>query len=369
MGKRELLLVLAFVIAGAVVYRFTAPPPAAGERGFSVSQLVNHIRRGVRGNHSSAETTTTSHYPVDVTQSELRLNLRNGEITIVGEDRPDIEAELRVRSNGFDEAEAQQLARAVAVKIDKAGSQLVASVAFPEAGSQRARLTLKVPARLQVMIETNYGPLTVSGVAGLELASSHGRGEIRKVAGRVTGTYRGGELLVADSGSVKLTTAGTDVKLEQIRGDVTLNMRSGELKAGELGGPIDLDTTGTDISLDKLDNATGILRINAASGSVTLNGLRTEGRIDVHNAEVNAVIDHAAPLAIFSEGGDPVNITPPAGGYQLDAVASNAEINLPEQTLPITTTGREHRASGPVRGGGPTITVRSAHGDITVRNR
>ena len=32
MGKRELLLVLVFVIVGAVVYQATAPPPEPGTR-------------------------------------------------------------------------------------------------------------------------------------------------------------------------------------------------------------------------------------------------------------------------------------------------------------------------------------------------
>jgi len=367
MGKRELLLIVLFVVAGAVVYRFTAPPPTAGERSFSIGQLVNHVRREIRGNRASAETTSTTRYPVKAGESDLRLNLRNGEISIIGEDRPDIEAELHVRSNGFDEAEAGRLARAVALKVEKAGSQILVGASFPEAGSQRARLTLKIPARLRVMLDANYGPLTVSGIAGLELASSHGEGRIRTIAGRVTGAYRGGELLVADSGDVKLTTVGTDVQLERIRGEATLNMRSGELKGADLLGPIDLDTTGTDISLDKLSQATGVLRVHAASGSVRLKGLRTEGRIDVRNAEVDVEIERAAPLAIFSEGGGSVSITPPAGGYQLDAVARGADITLPDRALPVTASGQEHRASGPVRGGGPMITLRTAQGDITVR--
>ena len=39
MGKRELLLVVGFVIVGVVVYQVTAPPPAPGERGFSLGAV------------------------------------------------------------------------------------------------------------------------------------------------------------------------------------------------------------------------------------------------------------------------------------------------------------------------------------------
>ena len=57
-----------------------------------------------------------------------------------------------------------------------------------------------------------------------------------------------------------------------------------------------------------------------------MKGLRTEGRIDARGAEVDAVIERAAPLAIYADGGDSVEITPPAGGYQLDAVANDGSI-------------------------------------------
>jgi len=45
MGKRELVLVVGFVLLGVVVYQFTAPPPPPGSEGFSVGGLIRHIRR------------------------------------------------------------------------------------------------------------------------------------------------------------------------------------------------------------------------------------------------------------------------------------------------------------------------------------
>ncbi len=369
MGKRELLLIAAFAVVGAIVYQFTSPPPAPGEASFSFGQIIENIRRGVRGNRASAEATTTTTHPVDAAITELRLNLPRGEITVAGEDRDTIEAELYVRSNGFDEAEAQRLVKESVFKVDRAGSSLLTTVDFPQAGSQRARLLLKVPARLRLTLGGTSGPLMVSNVASVELGSSRGETSITRIHGRVSGTQRSGEIAVADSGSLKLTTVGSDVRLERISGEATLNMRSGELKASEIGGPIDLDTTGTDVQLEKLEKTTGILRITATSGELSVKGLRTEGRIDVRNARVEAVIDRAAPLAIYSEGGSPVELTPPAGGYQLDAVASDSSITLPAGTLQVTSTGQERRATGPVGGGGPTITIRTTRGNITVRSR
>ena len=368
MGKRELLLIAAFLIAGAIVYQVTAPPPAAGERSFSPGQLLEHIRRTVRGNRASAEVTTRSTHPVEAGVTELRLALRSGDVTITGEDRIDIDAEFRVRSNGYDDTEAQRLARESALTLHRAGSRLVLKTTYPEAGTQRGTIALKVPASLSISFDGGSGELVIARVATVDLGNARGKAELRDISGRVSGNFRG-ELRVTNAGSLKLTTIGADVRLERIRGEATLNTRAGELKGSELAGPIDIDSSGTDIALEKLDKTTGILRINAVSGSVSVKGLRTEGRIDVRSAEVSVEVEHAAPLAIYSEGGDGIEITPPPGGYQLDAVANDGTISLPAGMLEVATSGQDRRATGPVNGGGPTITIRSARGNITVRQR
>jgi hypothetical protein len=369
MGKRELLLIAAFVLVGAIVYQLTAPAPAPGETGFSLGQLIGHIRRGLRGNRASAEGTTTTTHPVEAAITELRLSRLRGPITITGEDRDTVEAELYVRSNGFDETEAQRLVKETVFTVDRAGHSLLSNVRFPDAGIQRARLALKVPARLQVTLDETNGPLNVTNIASVELGSSRGETSISRIRGRVSGTHRGGTMAVVDSGPLKLTAVASDVRLERIRGEATLNMRAGELRGSEIGGPIDLETTGTDVQLEKLEQTTGILRMNVTSGRLSLKGLRTEGRIDVRNARVEIVIDRAAPLAIYSEGNSPVELTPPADGYQLDAVARDGRITLPDGTLQVTSAGQERRASGPVGGGGPTITIRTTRGAIDVRSR
>jgi hypothetical protein len=368
MGKRELLLIIVFVVIGAVVYQATAPPPAPGERSFSLGGMIESLKRHVRGNPGSADVATTSTHPVDPGVTEVRVVGRT-EVTVTGEDRADIGAELNVHSNGFDDAEAQQLARQTLVKIDRAGGRLIATVNFPDPGSQRARLALKIPSRLLAGLDSTSGRMEVTGVAGVELLNTRGEAQIRKIAGRVTGTHRGGTLAVADSGPVKLTTFGSDVRLERIRNEVTITTRGGDLKGSELAGPIDVDANGADIELEKLEKTTGIVRINAAGGSVSVKGLRTEGRIDVRGAEVEVIVDRAAPLSIYSDGGNTVDLTPPAGGYQLDAVATNASISVADDSVPVVTNGQERRASGAVKGGGPTITIRSGRGPINVRAR
>lgn len=369
MGKRELLLIAAFVIAGAIVYQVSAPPPAPGERSFSFGQLIEDFRRHLRGNRASTEVASTITHAVDSSVTELFISDRPPEIAVLGEDRTDISAELRVTSNGYDDAEAQRLASATHLILARDGDRMVATMKYPEPGRQSATLVLHVPRRLQIKINPTGAPTKIAGVASIELINSRGESEFSKIAGRVSGTYRGGELRISDAGAVKLTTNGVDVRLDRIAGETSLNMRGGELRGVEIGGAIDLETNGTDVELEKLDKSAGPLRITANGGSISVRGVRAEGRLDVRGADVEAVIERAAPFAIYAEGGERVEITPPPGGYQLDAVASNGSLTLPAGTLDVVANGEEHRASGPVNGGGPTITLRSAHGSISIRER
>jgi hypothetical protein len=369
MGKRELLLIAAFVVVGAVVYQFTAPPPATGERSFAPGQILEHVRRAMRGNRASADIVTRSTNPLEAGVSELRFELKSANITITGEDRKDIDAELRVHSNGYDDAEAERLAKETVMKVDRAGGRIVFSVKYPDAGIQRATIALKVPQRLAVQLQGGGNELAVSRVAALELGGARGKVDVRDVSGLVMGAHRGGELHVTNAGVVRLNTNGTDAEIAQVHGAASMTMRGGELKCGELAGPIDLDTNGTDITIDRLDKTTGILRITAVGGSLEIKGLRTEGRLDVRGTDVEVAIDRAAPLAIYSEGGSPIEVVPPSDGYQLDAVASDGTVTPPVETIEVTSSGSERRATGPVNGGGPTITIRSKRGNITVKQR
>lgn len=369
MGKRELLLIVVFALVGILVYQLTAPPAAPGERSFSIRNLAENVRRAARGNRASAQTTTTTTYPLDPGIKELRFNLRIGAITITGENRTDIECELRVQSNGYDDAEATRLAKETVLKTNRAGSSFVAVVDFPVAGRQNATARLKVPASLAVRLEPNSGDLTIANVASVELVGARGDATIKGVRDRVTATHRGGDLTIEDTGSVKLNATGSSVRLDRIAREAALTTRAGEVKAARIAGPIEIESTNTELMLEKLEATAGALRITAVNGTIKLTGVRSEGRIDARNADVELAMDKAAAIAVFSDGSGDIEFTPPAGGYQLDAVTSDGDITLDEPGVHVTTREREHRAAGAVRGGGATITLRTTRGDITVRRR
>ncbi len=370
MGKRELLLVLGFLVVGAIVYQASAPPPAPGERSFSLGQAIDHIKRAVRSNRASAEATTTTRHPVAAGVTALRLKSRLGALTIIGEDRNDIEAELRVRSNGADADEARRLAEATKLAVRDAGPSMAVEIDYPAEGTQRTlKLTLKVPSRLRIDLDESGTPLSVTGVAGVELSASRGEATLREIKGAVTGTHRGGDLFVADAQSVKLEVSGSEAQIQRVAGDLSVKVRGGDLRGRELGGSVQIDAQGSDVTLEGLQKARGLLRVTASAGSITVRDLATEARMDVRNTEVDVEAVTPATLTIRSEGGGSIDVRPAPGGYQLDALTAGGNITLPDQTLVPVTTGQEHRASGAVEGGGPTLLLRTTQADIVVRER
>jgi len=373
MGKRELLLIVAFAVVGVIVYQVTAPAPPAGSRQVTAGGILEKMRRTVRGNRASAELTTTHTQAIDAAVTEVRLRLGSATLVIEGEDRADVAVEMLAWSNGYDEAEAQSLAKQTVLKLDPAGTSLIATIKFPEPGSQRATVKMKVPSRLRIRIDGS-GPATVSNVSSVEMAAARGTTSISRVQGTVSGMHRSGELALSQIGSIKLTTQNSDVKIVTVK-DLAMTIRGGEVRAEGVTGVIELESTQADLTLEKLEGTSSPVRVNANGGTVTIRGLSTEARVDGRNTGIDIIMDRAASVAIYNEGDQEIEFTPPPGGYKVDALVRDGRLTPPEvlTKLGLTATAsddnKEVRASGSIAGGGPTITLRATRGDIVLRSR
>src|SRR5258708_29854323 len=85
MGKRELVLIVVFVVLGIGVYEVTAPPPPPGSEGVSFSGIFRNIRRTIHGSRDSASADSAQTVPVDANVKELRVNFaRRNDMTVAG---------------------------------------------------------------------------------------------------------------------------------------------------------------------------------------------------------------------------------------------------------------------------------------------
>ena len=77
----------------------------------------------------------------------------------------------------------------------------------------------------------------------------------------------------------------------------------------------------------------------------------------------------------LNEGERPIELTPPPGGYKLDALVRDGRVTPPEMLTTLGLTAdesadpKEVRVIGAVAGGGATITLRATRGDIVLNAR
>jgi putative adhesin len=374
MGKRELLLVICFVVVGVVVYQVTAPTPAPGERGLSLGRLIEAARREVGGNRAMAEVTTTTTHALTSEITELRITGSISEVEVQGEDRSDIESTLFVNSRAYNDAEAKQYAAESKLVADQTASALILRMQFPTPGRQRSTVKLKVPARLRIRVEPGSGTLDVKNVAAVEIAGTRGEVTLSQIAGRVEVSHRGGEVTIQDAGSLDFNGRAGSLKLTGVRGDTSIKMDGGgEITVANLAGSLNLESRNTEVTLENLESTRGPIRVNSIAGSVKMKGLKSEARIDVRNAELDVAMTGAATVAIYTEN-DRVALTPPPGGYTLDVLVIDGEIKPAERIseLGLRATrenDKEARLVGAIKGGGPTITVRATRGNLELMSR
>ncbi|HEY7501320.1 MAG TPA: DUF4097 family beta strand repeat-containing protein [Vicinamibacterales bacterium] len=368
MGKRELLLIAGFVLIGTMVYYATVPAGAPNEKGMSVSKLLEEVRRELHGNPGSAEASSSTVVPLPDGATELRIEVGNTPLTIVGEARTDIACDLSVRSNGYDDAEAAKLAQATKIKFNDAGATMVLGIDYPEPGAQRATLALKVPKSLAVRIQPSRGRLEISDVNAAEIVEARGQTAVRRVS-RLVATHRGGKLEMEDIASLKLNTRGSAIWLTRVKGDAILQIQAGELRASAIGGPIELESNNSKVVIEDLAATRKSVRMNTVGGSVNLTGVSSEVRIDGRDTRVTVTLEKPAPLAIYTEGGEPIEVTLPDGGVKLDALATDSRLTVPEGLAEVKVDGEEQRVTASIAGGGPTITLRTVRGNITIKTK
>ena len=366
MGKRELVLIALFVLVGAVVYQVTAPPLAPGQEGFSLGGVFQHVRRTIQGRRARATVESTRTEPLTAEITEVRVNLRSADLTVIGEDRQDAAFALSTSSNGTDDDDAKRLAGQTTLRIERSGAGLVVTIDFPRDGVQQAKLGMRVPRRLALRVESKSGRLDVSEIAALTVKGNRGDSTITNIAGEVDIVQRGSALRVTRAGSLRLNAINADADVTGVAGVVSVDANGGQIQLAAIAGPLDFKSRNADLRLREAPELKAPLRVDMQGGELDIEGLRTEARIDGRNTEIRVLQDTAAPLTVYNTGDDVVVGLPP-GGYTLDAIATDGGISSDDGSIKVTGDDREKRVAGPMRGGGPALTIRTTRGRIDLR--
>jgi len=363
MGKRELLLIVGFLVLGVTVYQLTAPPDPEGRSRFNLGQLIDSVKREVQGNQASAEHRTETTEPLGPDIDELRLD-NVPTVTLVGEDRLDLALDLTVVSTGFDEAEARALAEATVPRIDVSGRVATLSIDYPEGGRQTATLVVRVPSRLRARIRGARRDSRVSGVAAVELETTRGDVTIERIDGAVEGEHVGGSLHVTDAKAVSLVARSADLEIAGIAGETRLELTGGTARATRLGGGLEVTGRSAEIEADAVG---AMARFDLRGGAVTLDHVSHEVRFDGRATDLTLALAVPAPVTAIASDADVRFTAPPKGGFALDATCTGGRLQVSGLDVAVTRENGTDRAAGDVAGGGPTVALRVTDGNVDVR--
>jgi hypothetical protein len=364
MGKRELLIIVAFVAIGVIAFEVSAPPAPEG-RGFSITRFFQNARRNLRGNAALASTTLNGDIPIAATVTEVRLAGANRGVHIVGENRTSIEYELHIESNGPDDATALESAKRASLKQDDLGTSLALTVTYPKEGQQWGALVVRVPARLAVRV-SGSGGADVSGVKSVDLDQLSGTTSIREISGAVTGSHRNGDLAIEKVGAADLNLLASRAKIADVEHNLMISSRNGRVEISGSKGLVEIDETNQEITVHE---PAGGVRVTGTSGRVTIENPRQETKVDCRRAEVELTLSQSVAATLLTTE-EPIRLTL-AGAPQiaLDAAASDGGvIHADDFDLEVKSAeGEQHLTHN--FGASPTarVTLRSAHGDIVIR--
>ncbi len=371
MGKRELVLILAFVVVGIVVYQVTAPPSPAGSD-LSIGGIFQRMRRGMQGPRETASGESHRQIPVDAAVEMLRINLeRPSDLTITAADRDDIGIDIKATAHGYTPSETKAAADAATVNAEAKADTMTLNGAWddrrgPAGFVTQVTVTLTIPRRLKVNLLPHIGLLTVKNVASLDAASSRGETHVLDTAGDVKLTHFNGTLEVIGGTSLKLSTRNSRGEISRVTGLVSLDGSQSRLKISDIAGPLDVEARNTDLTLEQIGALKPPLRYNGTGGELRIDGLKAEARIDGRNTDITVALAAPAPVTIYNLGA--IVVTAPPGGYTIDAVASEGRITSDDSSITATPSeGPDARAVAKIRGGGPPLTLRATRGRIEIR--
>src|SRR5579871_1783304 len=285
MGKREVLIVVAFIAIGVIAYQFTAKPARPGQ-GFSLSRLITNARRQAQENAANGVTVVRGTIAIGPAKSEIGISGIAQTIQVIGESRADVEYEMTVESNGPDEATAKDWAGRSTIKADDLGMTLAIKPVFPPEGRQTARLKVHVPSRLRVRIDASHG-IRVSNVAGLRIDGLIGDANVESIAGPVSGSQHNGNFTITGAAGGTLSLVSSNATFERISDRLTLTTRSSHCRITDSSAAIDLDETNTDVSIT---NPTGMIHVSGTGGGVTIANPTAETNVEVRRAEVELTV-------------------------------------------------------------------------------
>jgi DUF4097 and DUF4098 domain-containing protein YvlB len=323
--------------------------------------------------------------------SHISITSGRGDITVVSEDAAQIRAVAKKTAYASNQADAQSANGRVHVNFIDNGNGNFEIRPDEDAGRNRVEVGLEVhvPKQATVSLRTDRGDVHISGAQGnVSIFVRNGDIEVRNSGGDVSVNSTHGDIhILGAGGNVTLSGRGSDVEIADIKGQVAVE--------GDFFGPIRMNhvdkgvryrSRQTDLTLTQLNGqleaGSGRVELSDSNGDVTLATRRSDvkignagGRVQIADDGGDIDIEFAQPpradISVESRSGDLSLSLPAQSNFQLDAQTRNGDLDcdFPGLKGPGGRDNDDRSLMGQVGSRGPTIHLRTQHGDIRISKK
>ncbi|RKY98061.1 MAG: hypothetical protein DRQ13_03945 [Ignavibacteriae bacterium] len=335
---------------------------------------------------------------------KLDLSTRMGNITIGTWDKN----EVNVVVKNIIEEELNQL------KMEQSGS--VVKVIFKGDDSDNIEFEVTIPSELNLDLATGGGNISLNGDLDgtIDVSTAGGNISTKNINGKADISTAGGNITTGDiNNDADISTAGGDMKIGRVNGTADISTAGGNIKVGDVSGSADISTAGGNISVKNVGGnadvstaggnisvqiVSGSAEINTAGGNLSLSS--ATGKVEANTAggnikleDIHGFIDaNTAGGNIYAElypdGKNPSDLNTAGGNIELlvpsDAKATiiatfrvkrwydgeeldHIKSDFKESSIKRNKEDREVEVTYVLNGGGSTIELNTAMGDIEIR--
>lgn len=366
MGRRELVLIVAFLVVGAIAFQVTSPPSTSSSR-VNVGDFFSRIRREMRGTRATAVVNRQFSAPAPQAITRVRLDGFSGRLTVTGGDEDQVAAHLQMQLGGESPEEAAAAAPALVTEWRVDATELVLDVRHPDEWRVQLRRTpgelrITLPRRLAVHLDVDGGVADVSDVAGVTLDSGRTNVTLARVGGKVDGEMSDGRLDIHMAGALDVETRRTVVVADTIAGDARMDASDGSVDLKGVSGAVTLQLRRLRAAVAR---AAGAVAVEGSDLTVDIAGARARVAVDATRSTITVAADVLAASRIETTDGG-ITISLPDGAVTVDAQNEVGPIALPEPAGPGQKDGLTERRRVEYGHGGPEIVLRNKRGPITV---
>jgi len=289
--------------------------------------------------------------------STFSARTHDGAIGVEGIDTTECKVAATIAGHARTMERAEELARQVEVKLQRAGDRLEVVINRPPAiGNAYTSVSLRVqvPGRTSLVLATDDGAVDIAGITGtISAETSDGAIDLKNIDGSA-------RLKTSDGGITCAQVRGDDFDVQTSDGSIKLNDITAKSAAARTSdGEISANTVRADS-----------LTLRTSDGSIRCNGIAA-GRIESHTSDGSIHIECAAdaPKAPYIDAttsdGQITFVAPPGVSAAIEASTNDGSIHT---QLPIAVQGEVKKSlHGTIGAGEGRIRLRTDNGSITIR--